>query len=136
MVRKFVWLAVLLFSLGAQGADIYKWVDAQGQTHYGNEASAKRQKNAKPAQRDSNEAARDHKHASPKHKKPPPTVLPIQDSPVSAAQTANKKELPCETALRLYQESEACFAPYRNATGGLKAEAFQHCTEVKQPPPC
>jgi hypothetical protein len=39
----------------------------------------------------------------------------------------------CEEQKRAYRESERCFAPYRTANGGIKAEAFQKCKEVKEP---
>lgn len=39
----------------------------------------------------------------------------------------------CETQQRLYRESQECFAPYRNATGGIKPEAFERCQEVAEP---
>lgn len=42
----------------------------------------------------------------------------------------------CQEEWRKYQESQACFAPYRLANGGIKAEAFQHCVELKQPEFC
>ena len=41
----------------------------------------------------------------------------------------------CAELQRRYLESQACFAPYRLANGGLDAEAFRHCSEVKDPSP-
>lgn len=49
--------------------------------------------------------------------------------------TSDKKNK-CKKAWKKYKESEACFAPYRLVNGGIKAEAFKHCTEVKQPELC
>ncbi|RYF41513.1 MAG: DUF4124 domain-containing protein [Comamonadaceae bacterium] len=39
----------------------------------------------------------------------------------------------CQTWWRRYEESEACFGPYRTARGGIKAEAFDACTAVPNP---
>jgi hypothetical protein len=41
----------------------------------------------------------------------------------------------CAERQRRYLQSQACFAPYRLANGGLDAEAFRHCTEVQDPSP-
>lgn len=50
--------------------------------------------------------------------------------PAPAAQSAN-----CAELQRRYLQSQACFAPYRLANGGMDAEAFRHCTEVQDPSP-
>lgn len=42
----------------------------------------------------------------------------------------------CERQWHSYAASAACFNTYRLVGGGLKSEAFQHCTEVEQPEPC
>lgn len=39
----------------------------------------------------------------------------------------------CNTWRRLYDESGACFAPFRTAGGGVKTEAFDKCNEVPSP---
>lgn len=39
----------------------------------------------------------------------------------------------CKTWQRLYDESGACFAPFRTAHGGVKAQAFEKCNEVPSP---
>lgn len=42
----------------------------------------------------------------------------------------------CERQWHVYAANAACFDTYRLVGGGLKAEAFQQCTEVPQPDPC
>lgn len=42
----------------------------------------------------------------------------------------------CEASWHRYLASAACFDQYRVVGGGLKAEAYQRCTEVPQPEPC
>ena len=54
---------------------------------------------------------------------------------LTTAETDEKKNR-CELAWKKYRESQACFAPYILVNGGVKAEAFKHCTEIKQPEFC
>jgi hypothetical protein len=42
----------------------------------------------------------------------------------------------CEARWHRYLVSAACFDQYRLVGGGLKPEAYRHCTEVPQPDPC
>lgn len=56
-------------------------------------------------------------------------------SSTAASHTSDKKNK-CKKAWKKYKKSQACFAPYRLVNGGIKAEAFKHCTEVKQPELC
>lgn len=39
----------------------------------------------------------------------------------------------CATLRRKYAQSQACFAHYRLANGGLRPEAFKHCRQLKNP---
>lgn len=39
----------------------------------------------------------------------------------------------CAEMWRLYDESEACFGPYRMGLGRIRPEAFDRCTERKDP---
>lgn len=77
-----------------------------------------------------------------------PGALAAQDDPygtqatsapsaaaAQAGQGGEGKES-CEERWRRYRESVACFAPYRLVNGGVKAEAYRHCKEVKQPEFC
>ena len=47
--------------------------------------------------------------------------------------TDEQRALTCEEQKRRYEASQLCFHPFRNATGGIKAEAFQYCEDVKEP---
>lgn len=42
----------------------------------------------------------------------------------------------CREQWKKYRENQACFAPYRLVNGGVKAEAFKHCKDMKQPELC
>lgn len=59
----------------------------------------------------------------------------ISKAAKAAAEDDGKKNR-CKQAWEKYRESQACFAPYILVNGGVKAEAFKHCTEVKQPEFC
>ncbi|WP_169801510.1 DUF4124 domain-containing protein [Hydrogenophaga palleronii] len=93
------WWWLLPFAAGA--AELYRWVDAQGQLVYATEVPEAYRAVAVPAS----------------------TPLP----PGTSA---------CEVRWHRYLASAACFDQYRVVGGGLKPEAFQHCTEVPQPEPC
>ena len=55
--------------------------------------------------------------------------------PARPVRKAASSEPSCPEAQRRYAESQACFAPYRLANGGIDAEAFRHCQAVKDPSP-
>ncbi len=59
-------------------------------------------------------------------------------SPTPATRTMDmgEKRKRCREKWREYRESQACFAPYRLVNGGVKAEAFKYCKDVKQPELC
>jgi hypothetical protein len=65
-----------------------------------------------------------------------PNVPAVPSVSVPKPMSAAEKKARCEKEWKKYRESEACFAPYRLANGGIKAEAFKHCTEIKQPKLC
>lgn len=135
MPLKCIVVALLLQSVVAQGAEVFKWLDEKGQVHYGNQVPEKYKSrahslplsvapaDATPAPKSANVPA------------PPKEAKPVVAAP-SPTPTPAKNETPCQAAQRKYEESAACFAPYRNVNGGIKPEAFEHCKEMKQPPPC
>lgn len=131
------WLVLSLFMAHLAHAEIFKWTDEQGHVHYGNQVPEKYQRNSKPTHLN---VAPPSTPAQPRYT-PNAAELPKAQRkpgviPAPPPLAASKGESPCEIAQRKYRESDACFAPYRNATGGIKPEAFEHCTEMKEPPPC
>jgi hypothetical protein len=56
--------------------------------------------------------------------------------PSSASSDPADRKSKCEEEWRKYDESYACFNPYRLATGGVKAEAYEHCSDVRRPDNC
>ncbi len=146
MIHRVVFLLVLgSMSFGTYGADIFKWVDENGQTHYGESVpdpykrkATKVGRKEEPTDTQRKEAAarlaRDKASAESMAARRAKSNEPHSESqPLPVAAESGNKESKCEAEKRKYMESQACFAPYRNATGGIKAEAFQHCVEVLQP---
>ena len=161
MVRKAA--AVLLVCSGCAigyAAEVYKWVDEHGQVHYGNAVPKAHQKAARPvdtavpaptdaerrdaaalAEREQAAAEslrRDREKARAKEapKAVPAVKAPPAPSPASPTTALSDKKRQCEEELKRFRQSQDCFAPYRTANGGIKAEAFKHCVEVKMPPFC
>lgn len=131
---------------------IYKWVDQNGQTQmsdvvpeaYRNAAvkidsskyelsdaqreEANNRLKAEVARAAAAAAARQKAKASAEAAGSPPPAISKQ-----ASRPADAGATDCATLYRLYFESQACFGPYRIASGGIKGEAYAHCTERTNP---
>jgi hypothetical protein len=67
---------------------------------------------------------------------PKAASAPAAISPSSPTTALSDKRRQCEDEMKRFRQSQDCFAPYRTANGGIRAEAFKHCTEVKMPTFC
>ena len=129
-------------------ADIYRWVDETGKTHYSDTVPEKYRESAvktTPQQEPSDEQRREAEERAAAEKRRTaergsnqvptpvnrgaPESRAVQDKPPTAVAAD------CETQHRLYRESQACFNRYLLATGGIREEAFANCTEVRDPEP-
>lgn len=131
-------------------AEIHKWVDERGQTHYGNAVPEAYRQKTKPvdirgieltdAQRAEGEerAAGEKARAESVFARPPRAGEPAARAAATQPPTAAAIDLRnrCDVAWQRYRESQACFAPYRNTNGSIKAEAFRRCTELQEPVGC
>lgn len=126
MLYRMVFLFILgSVSFGANSDEIFKWVDEKGGTHYGESV---------PDQYKQSATQYEDKRAAPVKSKVRHRSKSHSKSPAMPVSTVGKdKDSSCEAEKRKYRESEACFTPYRNTNGGIKAEAFKHCVEVKEP---
>ena len=139
-------LAFASMTAGAYAADVYKWVDEKGRIQYGETVPAKYKSSATkvdvttPLPTDAQRqeamarAAKDKAAAESSAAQRAKSTAPRSDPaprPVVASDDAKAKQ--CEADKKKYQESEACFAPYRNAAGAISPEASQHCVQVKEP---
>jgi len=142
-------LALALAQAGA--AEVWKWVDAQGVTHYGaappDDPAAKADRldlpdtsvsdgDRKAAQwrRARDKVAADRAAAAAAGAEP--TVRPPRAAASSAAPGSSATPGSCAEAWRRYEQSQACFDRYRRGPygrSGVQPEAWQHCTEVPQP---
>jgi Sec-independent protein translocase protein TatA len=145
-------VALLLFgslSLATYAADVFRWVDENGKIHYGDSVPERYKQAAKKldaeranvtsAQRQEAEARLAREKAAAE------SMRRAREAKLGATQSSSAKSpdiarvdgnAGCAEQMKRYQESLDCFAPYRTARGGIKQEAFQHCTEVKQPAGC
>jgi hypothetical protein len=149
-------LACAFAALAAQAGVVYRWVDDQGRTHVSDvvpekyrdratridtgafEVSPERTKEAQ--ERAARDKARADEAAKARERAAAAERVPAASAAAAAARAASApKDVPpgadCATRLRLYRESQECFARYRTVHGGLKAEAFQNCAEVPDPVP-
>lgn len=150
---KQIFIATLLgfFWLSASAGNIYRWVDEKGMVHYGDtvpdqyKSTATRKSELKDAQpttspgdeaaaQKARERARAVLERKPEDAAPPPVNAPAAGAP--AADTTDTSNLSCEQQWARYNASQGCFAPFRNADGSVRAEAYQNCTQVPQPARC
>ena len=138
----------LLAAVAAHPAVIYQWVDEEGKTHFADavperfKGSAKRVDSDRyepsaAQQREARErATRDKALAEGASKEPAPPPAAVAPAPASSKRPAvgPAADTDCQTWRQLHLESLECFAPYRTVRGATKAEAFEHCTPVPEPP--
>ncbi len=124
---------------------VYKWKDASGKVQYSDKPPAPNARSMKlnndaPSAAET-QAARERLEAM---KTESPSRTTTRSAPANGA-TADANDKPsaaadesaCEASWREYNESYACFDPYRLVGGGIRPEAFEKCKVVKQPSePC
>ena len=141
-------LFALLCSLPftARAADVYRWVDETGKTHYGDIVPDKYKQTAKKvgvqdvetseAQRreTADRVAREKAKLEALQREREGRAGPEESAspPAAAAQAGSE----CEEQMQKYLASQECFAPYRLANGAIKQEAFEKCQAVSQPTGC
>ena len=152
-LRAFVFPRVLCLlasaSLNTAGATVYRWVDNLGKTHYSeivpqqyqgvakqvdtsaNSPTAKQRRDAQ-ARAQKPKAAETDTYQQPSLASPPPALAASKPVSKRPDQTPTE-QTDCETWERLYEESMACFGPFRTVRG-IKSEAFEVCNVVTEPP--
>ncbi|HET7766467.1 MAG TPA: DUF4124 domain-containing protein [Burkholderiales bacterium] len=131
--------------LAARAADVYRWVDEAGKTHYGDIVPDKYKQTAKKvgvqdvetseAQRreTADRVAREKAKVEALQREREGRAGPEPSASPSPAPQAGSE---CEEQMQKYQASQECFAPYRLANGAIKPEAFDKCQAVSQPTGC
>lgn len=149
MDTRHVWtlfVGCLLAAGSAQSAEVYRWTDADGRVVYGDRAPEGRRASAKVIPIDPPPPVR-VKTAEPKAA--PRTATTANTRPGAAARSdpgmigpsqslpqLEDKETRCAAAWRRFDESSACFAPYRVDGGRVLAEAYERCETVAMPSDC
>jgi hypothetical protein len=147
--------AFLLVSfLGAANATtIFRWVDRQGKTHFSDVVPQAYKAIAKPVDQPAVEPSPQERRTAIERaaeqkadaSKAPAAALragsAMPTAPPNESQGMGKRpakapteDTDCETWKRLFQESSECFGPYNLVGGGIKKEAYEHCTPVVRPP--
>lgn len=141
--RPLLSLAVALAFSGAAHAELFKWVDENGKTHYGDRVPERYQKQRKAlqVQKAPSQADRDAAVQRLQKERNAADALTAQRNakaeaagkPAKPAAAAPANETPCQKEWRVFLEAKTCFQPFRTATGGIRAEAYEHCKEVAEP---
>ena len=142
-IRQLLALASLaLAAMAGVGAEeVWKWTDAEGVVHYG--AAPPEEARAKATRVDLGDTRvtdSDRRAAEWRLAKDKTAVdraiadggasRPARAKPASAAASVSSS---CEQAWKRFDESYACFDPYRRGHGRIDPQAYQHCTEVPEP---
>ena len=144
MISKIALLALLCsLPLASRAADVYRWVDETGKTHYGDIVPDKYKQTAKKVgvqDVETSEAQRRETADRVAREKAKLEALqreregrPEPSAPAPAAAQAGSE---CEEQMKKYAASQECFAPFRLANGAINPEAFQKCQVVSQPTGC
>lgn len=146
-------VALGLLSSVAHSASICRWVDANGRTQISDIVPEKYQQSAtcsdsrkyelSPEQQREAERRVAEQQRSIHQKTAPPSAQAAASAPV----TMKEESLPivklptevitdsmdCQTRWRIYEESVACFGPYRTTRGATKPEGFDKCNVIQSP---
>jgi len=146
MVHRVAFLLLLgSMSLSTYGADIFRWVDENGKVHYGDSIPDRYKQKAKKIDPKSDEVTgaqrQEAQERVAREKAKAESIRKAREAksdgaPQGSAPSTLAGDGGCEDQLKKYLESQTCFAPYRLKDGGIKPEAFQNCTEVKEPTAC
>src|SRR5262245_10150553 len=142
--RTVVALLLLAASLAAR-AEVYRWVDENGKTHYGEVVPEKYKQKSKRVDGTGPEVSgaqrQEAADRAAREKARLDALQRSRDAKEDAAQAgsganpAAPTPSECQELMQKYDESERCFAPYRTAKG-IRAEAFERCKPVQQPIQC
>lgn len=123
-------------------AQVYKWVDGQGKVHYGDTPPEGQKNKPKPLEllddrptgaQASEAQVRLKRYQGELQKKPPAASAPVASPATVFKPVEPTRPASCSEQWQQYDEAYACFNPYRNANGSVKAEGFRNCPEVKVP---
>lgn len=151
ILHPLVSLCMLFNALPADASMICRWVDESGRTQLAETVPQRYEKSAKCTDSSQFDISPERMQQAQERGRTlreradnatPPASAASAPAPAAARASAPQsvkrpargvdQSTDCATWRRLYQESSACFAPYRTV-GGTKAEAFEKCTAVPEP---
>jgi FtsZ-interacting cell division protein YlmF len=128
---------------GPAHAELFKWVDENGKTHYGDQVPERYQQKQQslkvdkaPSQDERNAALlriQKEKNAANAMKAQRDARSELAGRPAKSAPAGPANETACQKEWRVFLDSKTCFQPFRTANGGIRAEAYQHCKEMPEP---
>lgn len=149
MLRRSSFFLCCAFAAAAtQAADIYQWVDDSGRMQASDvvpdkykatarrldsqrfELSAAQKAEAQTRRASSRKGSGDLPGESVSDNGQTAPAASLSGSPRAAHAATD-----CETLRRRYDESQACFSPFKNVNGTMKPGANEACTEVPDPSP-
>lgn len=126
---------LLLLAVAPAQAEIFKWVDEKGRTHFGEILPEKYRKSATTLTPPPVNTIKGNELRGPGGSDDYRSAAPAEALPPEVPPVQSEKEL-CQARQLKFRQSQECFAKYRNANGSLRSEASQECENVEQPPLC
>jgi len=142
ILRKALLTFVFVLTSTTAGAAVYRWADDTGAINYGDSVPEAYKSKAKPitvapspseAERAAAEARREHDRSLAEAARKAQDAQGKATTLTPAGASAAGSKPTCAQEWQAWEKSDACFAPFRNATGGIRAEAFKQCTELPMP---
>lgn len=128
-------LALLLLATALPAsAEVYKWVDEKGRTHFGEVVPERYRKSATsltPAPLNTISGSQLRGPARSEGKAAAETDRPEDAAP--APEAPRDSASACEAEWARYRASQECFQKYRLANGALRSGATEACETVAQP---
>lgn len=129
--------ALLLLAVLPAQAEIYKWVDENGRTHFGEVVPDNYQKSATSlSPQPLNTIDGSTLRGPMRQGRAGGASAPAAPDATPAVPASQSPAEQCRAAQERYRQSQECFARYRNANGSVRPEATQNCEDVPQPPLC
>lgn len=147
MRTRLLLVALAVVPLLGQAADIYRWVDESGRVHIADSVPERYRGVATRLDGKAHEpSAQQRTEAAERAAKDRARLAEIDkarqaQAPASSASAPSSRPAPraatggseCERLWQEYHESQVCFGPYFLGQGGIRAEAYSKCKEVRNP---
>ncbi|MDI1246184.1 MAG: hypothetical protein PSV24_12355 [Rhodoferax sp.] len=142
-----------LFAPLAQSTSICRWVDESGRTQLSDVVPEQYKKLATcidsrkyelspQQQREAESRAAEQKKRALQDAAVPPGGVDASPPVTTGAESLPNAKRPteaitettdCASRWRIYDESAACFGPYKTTQGAIKPEGFDHCNDIPSP---